>query len=49
MKYYYLLQGLYIAPVAKSTIAPGKNNTISAIKAPALISRAGCPAAGLVR
>jgi len=38
-----------MALVAKSTIAPGQNNMISKIKAPALTCLAGCPSAGRVR
>ncbi|GEM_PF-5000148 len=39
---------MYIAPVAKSTIVPGKNNRISAIKAKTLTSLCGSPGRGFV-
>lgn len=38
-----------MAPVAKSTIAPGQNKTMSAIKATARIGLVGSPGAGLLR
>jgi len=38
-----------MAFVAKSTMSPGQNNTISRINAPTLTCLAGCPSAGLVR
>jgi hypothetical protein len=42
------VQGLYIAPVAKSTITPGTKRRTSRIKAPARTSLWGCPGAGFV-
>jgi hypothetical protein len=45
---YYFSQGLYAAPVAKSTIKPGVKNKIFAIKAPTLTFLAGSPTAGFV-
>lgn len=37
-----------MAPVAKSTTAPGQNNRMSAIRAPARTCLVGSPAAGFV-
>lgn len=42
-------QGLYIAPVAKSTISPGQNSRISKISGAGLTALAGWPSLGLVR
>jgi hypothetical protein len=44
----YFFAGLYIAPVAKSTMVPGQNKTMSAIKAPPLIALDGSPSFGFV-